>query len=247
VQQEKMASLGTLAAVVAHEIQNPLNFVNNFSELSNELITELESENDESVRNSILNDVKDNLTKIRTHGKRADAIVKNMLLLSRAENGARETVDINKLCDEAINFCFHAMPSNTPGFNCNIVKDYTGELPLVNMVRTEVSRVILNLLNNAVYALRQKKQEGSDPGFDPQITVSTSQSNGKVIIRIRDNGNGIPEKVMKKIFEPFFTTKPPNEGTGLGLSMSFDIVKAHGGNLIAFNDQGAVFQIELPA
>lgn len=246
VQQEKMASLGTLAAGVAHEIQNPLNFVNNFSELSNELITELESENDEQTRKAILDDVKENLTKIRTHGKRADAIVKNMLLLSRAENGIRENADINKLCDEAINFCFHAMPANTPGFNCKIVKEYGNNLPMVNMVRTEVSRVVLNLLNNAVYALRQQKLVGDKPDYDPKIIVSTEQLNGKVVLRIHDNGTGIPDKVMKKIFEPFFTTKPPNEGTGLGLSMSFDIIKAHGGQLSAFNDHGAVFQIELP-
>ena len=246
IQQEKMASLGTLAAGVAHEIQNPLNFVNNFSELSNELIAELEEEQDESSRKAILEDVKENLSKIRIHGKRADAIVKNMLHLSRAESGNRENVDINSLCDEAINFCFHAMPSNTPGFNCRIFKDYSESLPSVNMVRAEISRVILNLLNNAVYALRQKKQEGSDPGFDPQITVSTFVDKGKAVIRIRDNGSGIPEAVIKKIFVPFFTTKPPNEGTGLGLSMSFDIINAHSGTLTARSENGAVFEIRLP-
>ena len=246
IQSEKMASLGELTAGIAHEIQNPLNFVNNFSELSNELIAELEEEQDESSRKAILEDVKENLSKIRIHGKRADAIVKNMLHLSRAESGNRENVDINSLCDEAINFCFHAMPSNTPGFNCRIFKDYSESLPSVNMVRAEISRVILNLLNNAVYALRQKKQEGSDPGFDPQITVSTFVDKGKAVIRIRDNGSGIPEAVIKKIFVPFFTTKPPNEGTGLGLSMSFDIINAHSGTLTARSENGAVFEIRLP-
>lgn len=246
IQQEKMASLGTLAAGVAHEIQNPLNFVNNFSDLSNELIQELQLEKDEKERQVILNDIMDNLKKINHHGKRADAIVKNMLVLSRAESGERQPTDVNRMCEESINFCFHAMPANTPGFNCKIIRNFTEGLPSLMLVKSEMSRVILNILNNGVHALREKSLTVADGSFTPEIVVSTFRKDNQVVITIKDNGNGIPDKVMKKLFVPFFTTKPPNEGTGLGLSISYDIVKTHGGTLTAYNDNGAVFEITLP-
>jgi signal transduction histidine kinase len=251
VHSEKMASLGELTAGIAHEIKNPLNFVNNFSEVSSELIDEmieeLEKGNNEDVFD-IVKDLKQNLEKINNHGKRADSIVKGMLLHSRGSAGEKTPTDINDLLEQYVNLAYHGMRAQNKDFNITIERDYDKTLEKIKVVPQDISRVFLNIINNGCYAANDKKKKGSD-GFSPTIKVSTKKLKDKAEIRIKDNGNGIPEKIKDKLFQPFFTTKPTGEGTGLGLSLSYDIVvKQHGGEIKieSKEGEGAEFIITLP-
>ena len=240
VQQEKLASLGALTAGIAHEIKNPLNFVNNFAELNNELIDELENSRDEEEKKVLFQTIKQNLSKINEHGKRADGIVKSMLEHSRSGTGEKQPTDINRLCDEYLNLAYHGMRANVKDFNCSMERHFAENLPKINIVQQDISRVLLNLINNAFYAIKDK------PGAT--LTLTTLATAHSVIIKIKDNGTGIPESVKQRIFEPFFTTKPTGTGTGLGLSLSFDIVKAHGGKIEVVSEEGkgTKFIITLP-
>ena len=250
VQSEKMASLGELTAGIAHEIQNPLNFVNNFSEVSTELLDEmmdeLKSGNTEEVL-ALAADVKANQEKINHHGKRAGAIVKGMLQHSRISSGKNEPTDINALCDEYLRLSYHGLRAKNKSFNADFKADLDKRLPEIKVVPQDFGRVLLNLINNAFFAVNEKsKTENKD--FKPSVIVKTKLEKTKVIISVSDNGSGIPEDVKEKIFQPFFTTKPTGEGTGLGLSLSYDIVTAHGGELkVETNeDEGTEFIIILP-
>ena len=251
IQSEKMASLGELTAGIAHEIQNPLNFVNNFSEVSNELIDEMNTElaiGNHQLAIEIANDIKGNLEKINHHGKRADAIVKGMLQHSRSSSSIKEPTDINALCDEYLRLSYHGLRAKDKSFNATIKTDFDTSLEKVNIIPQDIGRVILNLLTNAFYVVDEKKKTGVE-GYEPIVSISTKNVEGKTLISVEDNGNGIPQKVLDKIFQPFFTTKPTGQGTGLGLSMSYDIVtKAHGGELTVETKegQGTVFIISLP-
>lgn len=251
IHSEKMASLGQMTAGIAHEIQNPLNFVNNFSQLSKELIGEFNSADNEEEKLEILSDIKSNLEKINHHGKRADSIVKGMLMHSRNNIEEKQLTDLNALCDETMNLSFHSMRSTVPNFNCEIEKNFPTDVPKANIILQDISRVILNLLNNAFYIVHEKSEGNKDDikNFTPKVSISTSYKNGFIRISIRDNGNGIPDSIKEKIFEPFFTTKPTGEGTGLGLSISYDIVKAHNGTMKLETKSGefTVFIITLPA
>jgi two-component system NtrC family sensor kinase len=252
IQSEKMASLGELTAGIAHEIQNPLNFVNNFSEVNKELIGELYEEQTKELRNfqienEILNDIDQNLEKVIHHGKRADAIVKGMLQHSRVSTGQKELTDINALADEYLRLSYHGLRAKDKTFNATLQTDFDATIGKINIVPQDIGRVLLNLYNNAFYAVTEKKkQPGED--YEPTVSVSTKKTNGKVEIRVGDNGNGIPQKVLDKIFQPFFTTKPTGQGTGLGLSLSYDIIKAHGGEIKVETKEGegAEFIIQLP-
>jgi len=251
IQSEKLASLGELTAGIAHEIQNPLNFVNNFSEVSMELVDEMQEElnkgdKDEAI--AIAADLKENLEKIIHHGKRADGIVKGMLQHSRASSNVKEPTDINKLADEYFRLAYHGLRAKDKSFNAELETHFSEGLPLTKVVPQDMGRVLLNLFNNAFYAVHEKQKQDL-PGYKPTVTVSTSVKNKQVIILVKDNGNGIPEAVKDKIMQPFFTTKPTGEGTGLGLSLSYDIVKkGHGGNieLITKEGEGSEFMIILP-
>ena len=250
IQSEKMASLGELTAGIAHEIQNPLNFVNNFSEVSNELVDEMKSElatGNTQLANEIADDIKQNLEKINHHGKRADAIVKGMLQHSRSSSGIKEATDINALCDEYLRLAFHGLRAKDKSFNATMGTDFDESIGNINIIPQDIGRVILNLINNAFYAVDEKKKQNQN-GYEPTVTVSTKKMNGKVEIKVADNGNGIPQKVLDKIFQPFFTTKPTGQGTGLGLSLSYDIVKAHGGELKVETKEGegSEFIISIP-
>jgi len=252
IQSEKMASLGELTAGIAHEIQNPLNFVNNFSEVSIELLTELKEEEEKGNKDDVIaiaDDLTGNLEKIRHHGKRADAIVKGMLEHSRASTGQKELTDLNALADEYLRLAYHGQRAKDKDFNAELVTHFDEKLPKVNVVPQDIGRVLLNVINNALYATQQKaKTAGTD--FKPEVTVTTSTANGQVSIKVKDNGNGIPDAIKDKIMQPFFTTKPTGEGTGLGLSLSYDIVvKGHGGtiNVNSKGGEGAEFVISLPA
>jgi signal transduction histidine kinase len=240
IQSEKMASLGELTAGIAHEIQNPLNFVNNFSEVSTELldemITELGSDNKEGAI-AIADDVKQNLEKILHHGKQADGIVKGMLQHSRSSSAIKEPTDINKLADEYLRLAFHGLRAKDKSFNATLTTDYDETIGNINIIPQDIGRAILNLITNAFYAVAEKKKQHPN-GYEPTVSVSTIKCNGKVEIKVSDNGNGIPPKVLDKIFQPFFTTKPTGQGTGLGLSLSYDIVKAHGGELKVETKEG---------
>jgi two-component system NtrC family sensor kinase len=251
IQREKMASLGELAAGIAHEIQNPLNFVNNFSELNTELIEELDEEagkgNTDEVR-LLSRDIKQNLTKITHHGHRASSIVKGMLEHSRTSSGLKEPTDLNLLADEYLWLAYQGWRARDETFNCALVTHFNSALPSVDVVPQEIGRVLLNLFNNAFYAVYQK-QNTALPDYQPTITVSTAPIDGQVIIRVKDNGTGIPDSVKAKIFQPFFTTKPTGEGTGLGLSLSYDMItKGHGGTLDVDTvpEQFTEFSIVLP-
>lgn len=234
IQSEKMASLGELTAGIAHEIQNPLNFVNNFSEVSNEMIDEMNEElekGDIEEAKYIASDIKQNLEKINHHGKRADGIVKGMLQHSRKNNGEMEPTDINKLADEYFRLAYHGLRAKDKSFNAQLETDYDENLGTINVVPQDIGRVILNLITNAFYAVDEKKSNLEAKDFIPTVSVSTKKLDDTNEIRIKDNGNGIPKDILDKIFQPFFTTKPTGKGTGLGLSMSYDIIKAHGGDL----------------
>jgi two-component system, NtrC family, sensor kinase len=269
IQSEKMASLGELTAGIAHEIQNPLNFVNNFSEINTELIDELKKElavgnrHSDSYRKAeeIANDIKENEAKINHHGKRADAIVKGMLQHSRSSSGQRELTDINALCDEYLRLSYHGLRAKDKSFNAKFKTDFDSSLPKMNVVPQDIGRVVLNLINNAFYAVTEKmKRETADvkgdsshvspltSHYEPTVIVSSRKVHDKIEISVKDNGNGIPDSIKEKIFQPFFTTKPTGQGTGLGLSLSYDIVKAHGGELMVETKEGegSEFIILLP-
>ncbi len=248
VQSEKMASLGELTAGIAHEIQNPLNFVNNFSEVNNELIEELKSQNAKlrtqniDIGDDLLNDIYQNNEKIALHGKRADAIVKGMLQHSRTSSGQKELTDLNKLTDEYLRLAYHGLRAKDKNFNAvpiaiGIKTDFDPSIGKINVVSHDIGRVIINLINNAFFAVSEKTKQ-NPAGYEPIVTVSTKKLNDKVEINITDNGNGIPDAIKEKVFQPFFTTKPTGQGTGLGLSLAYDIVKAHGGEIKVKSSEG---------
>jgi signal transduction histidine kinase len=256
VQTEKLASLGQLTAGIAHEIKNPLNFVNNFSALSAELIAEMndvlaKATLDTKARSELdelTQMLKSNLEKVVQHGRRADSIVKNMLLHSREGSGEHRPADINAIVDESLNLAYHGARAEKAGFNIAFQRDLDPSVGMVDVYPQEITRVLLNLISNGFYAATKRKAEAGD-GFEPMLSVTTRNLGDKVEIRIRDNGTGIPEEVKEKIFNPFFTTKPAGEGTGLGLSMSHDIiVKQHGGRIEVDTQPGqfAEFRIFLP-
>jgi len=251
VQAEKMASLGELTAGIAHEIQNPLNFVNNFSELNKELVSELKTEikkgNFEEVK-AIADDIEANEEKINHHGKRADAIVKGMLQHSRSGTGQKEPTDINLLANEYLRLAFHGLRAKDKSFKANVETDFDSTIGKVNVVAQDMGHVILNLINNAFYAVIEK-QKHNIPGYQPTVKVISKKSNGAVELGVIDNGTGIPQKIIDKIFQPFFTTKPTGHGTGLGLSLAYDIVKAHGGklNVTSREAEGSQFTLTLPS
>ena len=248
-----MASLGELTAGIAHEIQNPLNFVNNFSEITNELLEDMQAEiekgNLDEVR-SIASEVIETQEKINRHGKRADAIVKNMLQHSRSSRGEKEPTDINALCDEYLRLAYHGMRAKDKNFNATLKTDFDQNIGKINVVPQDIGRVLLNLYNNAFYAANEKKKsyEPSAMNYEPFVSVETKKVNDKVEIRVTDNGPGIPQNIVDKIFQPFFTTKPTGQGTGLGLSLSYDIIKAHGGEIKVETGEreGSEFIILLP-
>jgi signal transduction histidine kinase len=256
VQTEKLASLGQLTAGIAHEIKNPLNFVNNFAALSAELTDELNdilkpAVLDETIRadvNEVTGLLKDNLGKVVQHGKRADSIVKNMLLHSRQGSGEHRPVDINAIVDESLNLAYHGARAENTGFNIAMHRSFDPAVGMADGYPQEITRALLNLISNGFYAANKRKADASD-GFEPALTATTKNLGDKVEIRIRDNGTGIPTDVKEKIFNPFFTTKPAGEGTGLGLSMSHDIiVKQHGGSIDVETEPGLFteFKIVLP-
>jgi signal transduction histidine kinase len=255
IQAEKMASLGELTAGIAHEIQNPLNFVNNFSEVNRELIEELrgerrktESERNALMEEEILNDLEQNLEKINHHGKRAEAIVKGMLQHSRVSTGQKEPSHINALADEYLRLSYHGMRAKDKTFNATLQTDFNDAIGKIKVIPQDIGRVFLNIYNNAFYAVSQRRKAETAGAYEPMVSVSTKKENDKVVIVVRDNGNGISQKVVDKIFQPFFTTKPTGQGTGLGLSLSYDAIKAHGGEIKVESKEGegSAFIVELP-
>jgi len=254
IQAEKMASLGELTAGIAHEIQNPLNFVNNFSEISGELMDEMKEElanGNKELANEIAGDILQNLQKIYHHGKRAADIVKGMLQHSRTNSGQKESTDINALCDEYLRLAYHGLKAKDKSFHADFKAKLDDSLPKINVVPQDIGRVLLNLINNAFYAVseaRSPKPETENYDYKPEVIVSTKKLGDKIEMRVADNGPGIPPEIKDKIFQPFFTTKPTGSGTGLGLSLSYDIVKAHGGELKVETKEGVgtEFIIEIP-
>jgi signal transduction histidine kinase len=255
IQSEKLASLGQLTAGIAHEIKNPLNFVNNFAALSRELIEELkplvataDSKTMDEI-DELTQMLEGNLDKVMQHGKRADSIVKNMLLHSRESSGEHRPVELNALVEESVNLAYHGARAEKPGFNITLAKNFDPAVGEVDLYPQEFTRVLLNLISNGFYAALKRKTEGASDGFEPTLTASTRDLGDKVEIKIRDNGTGIPDEVKAKMFNPFFTTKPAGEGTGLGLSLSHDIVvKQHGGTIAVETEPGAFteFTIIIP-
>ncbi len=253
IQSEKMASLGELTAGIAHEIQNPLNFVNNISEVNTELIDELKQElavgNKQSAE-ELVNDIKSNSEKINHHGKRAGDIVKGMLQHSRTSSGVKESTDINALADEYLRLAYHGLRAKDKSFNASMKTDFDETIGNINVVPQDIGRVILNLITNAFYVVNEKAtlRQAQGDSYEPTVSVSTKKDGNKVLISVKDNGNGIPQKILDKIFQPFFTTKPTGQGTGLGLSLSYDIVKAHGGELKVETKEsaGSEFVMSLP-
>jgi signal transduction histidine kinase len=260
IQSAKMASLGELTAGIAHEIQNPLNFVNNFSDVNKELIAEMKEEIDkgnvEEVK-VIANDLEENEQKISHHGKRADAIVKGMLQHSRASTGKKEPTDINALADEYLRLSYHGLRAKDKDFNADFKTNFDESIGKVEVVPQDIGRVLLNLYNNAFYAVNEKKKAPTLKGenYEPIVWVTTKRISsaphggaGGLEISVRDNGPGISSKILDKIYQPFFTTKPTGQGTGLGLSLSYDIIKAHGGELKVQTKEGELtsFTIQLP-
>jgi two-component system, NtrC family, sensor kinase len=262
IQKEKLASLGELTAGIAHEIQNPLNFVNNFSELSVDLVKDLKDElkrpeKDEVYIDELFDDLSQNQAKINHHGKRASSIVKGMLEHSRASTGVRELTDINKLADEYLRLSYHGLRAKDKDFNADFSTQFDENLPKIEVIPQDMGRVLLNLINNAFYAVNQRAQlsksskllESSVENYTPSVSVTTQQIDNQIIIKVKDNGTGMPESVRAKVFQPFFTTKPTGSGTGLGLSLAYDIVtKGHGGTLevISIEGDGSEFIITLP-
>jgi signal transduction histidine kinase len=245
IQSEKMASLGELTAGIAHEIQNPLNFVNNFSDINKELIDEMKegmAAGNMQLANEISDDIKQNLEIIYHHSKRADAIVKGMLQHSRSSNGVKEPADINALADEYLRLAYHGLRAKDKSFNATMVTDFDATIEKINVIPQDIGRVILNLITNAFYTVDEKKKLIPE-GYEPTVSVSThlsfsEEGRSEVKISVRDNGKGIPQEIVDKIFQPFFTTKPTGQGTGLGLSLAYDIVKAHGGELRVETKEG---------
>jgi len=255
IHSEKMASLGELTAGIAHEIQNPLNFVNNFSEVNRELIREVKgSPLRREELDELLEDIAVNEEKIIHHGRRADAIVKSMLQHSRTSRGQKEETDINALAEEYVRLAYHGFQARENGFEAIVETDFAPSLPKTMVVPQEIGRVLLNLLNNAFYSVREKTKSqaaglrAGRGGYKPQVIVQTKKTGDKTEIIVRDNGNGIPETVINKIFQPFFTTKPTGQGTGLGLSLAYDIVKAHRGEIKVETKEGegTEFIVQLP-
>jgi signal transduction histidine kinase len=257
IQSEKMASLGELTAGIAHEIQNPLNFVNNFSEINKELLEELKEEVDKGNMDevkAIANDVIGNEEKINHHGKRAEAIVKGMLQHSRSSTGVKEPTDINALCDEYLRLAYHGLRAKEKSFNADFKTDFAKSIGKINIIPQDIGRVLLNLINNAFYAVDERKKiikkslPTGQADYQPTVFLSSKKSSDKVILTVKDNGNGIPQNIVDKIFQPFFTTKPTGQGTGLGLSLSYDIIKAHGGEIKVETKEGegTGFIIQLP-
>jgi two-component system, NtrC family, sensor kinase len=249
IQSEKMASLGELTAGIAHEIQNPLNFVNNFSEVSVELVEEMKEEleegNQEDVK-EIAEDLKQNLQKISNHGNRASFIVNGMLEHSRTSTGDKKPTNINIIAEEFLKLSYHGLRAKDKSFNAEFETVFDTKLPLLNIVSQDIGRVILNLINNAFYAVDKKSKQGNK-NYKPLVSVSSKKIGEKVEISVKDNGDGVPENIKEKIFQPFYTTKPTGEGTGLGLSLSYDIIKAHGGEIIIETEkgEGTEFRISL--
>jgi signal transduction histidine kinase len=252
IHSEKMASLGELTAGIAHEIQNPLNFVNNFSEVNAELTKELEEEiekGDLEEAKAIAKDIKENEEKIMYHGKRAESIVKGMLQHSRSSSGEKSLTDINALVDEYLRLAYHGFRAKDKSFNSKFETDFDETLEKINVVPQEIGRVMLNLITNAFHAVREKSKNGdAKDAYQPSVSVKTEKQDGQVLIEVSDNGSGMPAEVKNKIFQPFFTTKPTGEGTGLGLSMSFDIIKLHKGKISvdSVEGEGTTFHITLP-
>ena len=250
IQSEKMASLGELTAGIAHEIQNPLNFVNNFSEVNKELIEELKEEAKTGNNNEVIaiaNDISSNEEKIIHHGKRADAIVKNMLQHSQSRTGVKELTNINALADQYLRLSYHGLRAKDTEFNAIMKTDFDESIGKINIVPQDIGRVLLNLYNNSFYAIAEKRKQYPE-NYEPTISVSSKKIGDRVMLTVKDNGNGIPKKVLDKIFQPFFTTKPTGVGTGLGLSLSYDIVKAHGGEIKVNTVEGEFteFVVDLP-
>jgi len=257
IQAEKMASLGELTAGIAHEIQNPLNFVNNFSEVSNELIAELEEERakapearDEALLAELLGDIKANLTKINIHGKRADGIVKGMLQHSRTSTGIKVATNINELLDEYLRLSYHGLRAKNKSFNADFKSDLEEGIPSLDLISQDIGRVFLNLINNAFYAVNERKiqlkdSEMSDNPYKPMVEVSTEKGAKNIVVQVKDNGIGMSEATKLKIFQPFFTTKPTGQGTGLGMSLSYDIIKAHGGEITVHSEEGVGTEISI--
>lgn len=251
IHSEKMASLGELTAGIAHEIQNPLNFVNNFSEVSAELLNEVEEElakGDVNESKLILNDLKENINKISQHGKRASSIVKGMLDHSRTSSGEKVPTDMNTLCEEYLRLAYHGLRAKDKSFNASFETDLDPELPMIALVPQDFGRVILNLINNAFQAVFSEALMKEDSDYRAVVIVSTRKLENGIEISVSDNGPGIPNEIKDKIFQPFFTTKPTGQGTGLGLSLAYDIVKAHGGKLTVNSEleKGTIFKIQLP-
>jgi two-component system, NtrC family, sensor kinase len=255
IQKEKLASLGELTAGIAHEIQNPLNFVNNFSELSVDLVKDLKEEfkkpeKDEAYIDELFDDLSQNQEKINHHGKRASSIVKGMLEHSRASTGVKELTDINKLADEYLRLSYHGLRAKDNTFNADFNTDFDENLPKINVIPQDIGRVLLNLINNAFYAVNEKNRQNTEGvSFKPTVIISTQLIDNQIVIKVKDNGMGMPESVRAKVFQPFFTTKPTGQGTGLGLSLAYDIVtKGHGGALEVLSTEGvgSEFKIILP-
>ena len=253
IQSEKLASLGELTAGIAHEIQNPLNFVNNFAEISVDLAKELDEEIekepfDKSLVKELVKDISQNQEKINHHGKRASAIVKGMLEHSRTSTGIKEPTDLNALADEYLRLAYHGLRAKDSSFNATMETHFDPELPKIEVIPQDIGRVLLNLINNAFYAIHDKAKQGIE-GYSPTVNISTRKLPDAIEITVKDNGNGIPDAIKDKIFQPFFTTKPTGQGTGLGLSLAYDIVvKGHGGTLTVSSIPGAetTFEIQLP-
>jgi two-component system, NtrC family, sensor kinase len=246
IRTEKMASLGQMTAGIAHEIQNPLNFVLNFSESSVEILDEIKSA-PEAEKNKGIEELKINLQKIAEHGRRADGIVKNMLQHSRVSKNEKTSTDLNKLAEEYMQLAFHGIRAKDNTFSCHLEKHLDAGMPSLKVIPQDISRVFLNLFNNAFYAVNEKSVSAS-PDYKPVVRLNTKVNSGKAIITIEDNGKGIPVSIKEKIFEPFFTTKPTGQGTGLGLSLSYDILKNHGGDLQVQSEEGkgTAFSVVLP-
>jgi signal transduction histidine kinase len=255
IQSEKMASLGELTAGIAHEIQNPLNFVNNFSDINKELITEIKEEmskeNYDDVK-LILNDIEKNEEKINHHGKRAEAIVRSMLQHSKKGTGQREEIDINDLCDEYLRLSYHVFRAKDKSFNAEIKTVFVKYIYKINIVPQDIGRALLNIFNNAFYAVNEKQKKESAKGnfsYNPFVSVETKKADDSIEIKINDNGEGIPHNIIHKIFQPFFTTKPTGQGTGLGLSLAYDIItKQHGGTMKveSKHGEGTNFIVTIP-
>lgn len=251
IQKEKMASLGELTAGIAHEIQNPLNFVNNFSDVTIELVAELYEElknNDPEEVMAVANSIRESLEKINHHGKRADNIVKGMLEHSKVDTGKIEPTDINKLAAESLRLSYNAFCAKDNTFSASCETFFDEHIAPIAVVPQAVKRVLINLFNNAFYAVKEKKKSPVE-NYEPVVSVTTKMNSNNILIIVSDNGTGIPQKILSKIFQPFFTTKPTGDSTGLGLSLSYDIVRAHGGELTveSVEGEGATFTITLPA